>query len=317
MTGLVVGLIFGGLLEELGWTGFAVPELRQRYGVFITGLIVGILHAVWHFLPTFWGSGDSTGALDLLLFLPPCLFYIGVLPAYRVFMVWTYDRTKSLLVAMLMHASLTASTLFILAPQARGIPLINYYLVLTVAIWAVVVAVAVASRGQLSRKPQGENQNHRQSDLWKNSRNIARQPTWQRITLLIVLGYEGAGALLGGGLLVAVPDGRLMDMPVDIMHGVFGDFLIPGLILAGLGVLNTIAFITVLRRVRADWLLAGLGLGGLTVWFIVEIAILRELHWLHAMWGLPVLVGCLVALPLVPFRRAAKNRSLGREVEKG
>jgi len=146
LTGLVVGLIFGGLLEELGWTGFAIPELRRRYGVVTTGLIVGILHAVWHFLPTFWASGDSSGALDLLLFLPPCLFYIGVLPAYRVLMVWVYDRTRSLLVAMLMHASLTASTLFILSPSARGVSLMTYYLILTVAMWVVVAAVAVAQR---------------------------------------------------------------------------------------------------------------------------------------------------------------------------
>jgi membrane protease YdiL (CAAX protease family) len=153
LSGLVVGLIFGGLMEELGWTGFATPELRRHYGVVTTGLIVGILHAVWHFLPTFWGSGDSSGALDLLLFLPPCLFYIGVLPAYRVLMVWVYDRTRSLLVAMLMHASLTASTLFILSPSARGVPLMTYYLILTVAMWVVVAAVAVANHGQLSRQP--------------------------------------------------------------------------------------------------------------------------------------------------------------------
>jgi membrane protease YdiL (CAAX protease family) len=141
LSGLVVGLILGGLLEELGWTGFAMPEVRRRYGVFTTGLIVGVLHAVWHFLPTFWGSGDSSGALDLLLLLPPCLFYAGVLPAYRVLMVWVYDRTGSLLVAMLMHASLTASTLFILSPSARGVSLMIYYLVLTAVVWIVVAAV--------------------------------------------------------------------------------------------------------------------------------------------------------------------------------
>ena len=42
----------------------------------------------------------------------------GQLTAYRVLMVWVYDRTGSLLVAVLMHASLIASTLFILAPAA-------------------------------------------------------------------------------------------------------------------------------------------------------------------------------------------------------
>ncbi len=50
----------------------------------------------------------------------------------------------------------------------------------------------------------------------------------RRIILLIVLGYEAAGCLLGGSLLVIAPDGRFMNMPVGIMHGVFPDFFIPG-----------------------------------------------------------------------------------------
>jgi uncharacterized protein len=41
LMGLAYGLIGGGLCEELGWTGFAVPRLRQRYGVLTTGLIAG------------------------------------------------------------------------------------------------------------------------------------------------------------------------------------------------------------------------------------------------------------------------------------
>jgi membrane protease YdiL (CAAX protease family) len=146
LSGIVVGLFFGGLLEETGWTGFAVPGLRRCYGYFTTGLIVGFLWGVWHFLPTYWGSGDSYGAFSLSLFLPPCLFYIGVLPAYRVLMVWVYERTKSLFVSMLMHASLTANTLFILSPLAIGIPLMIYYLILAAALWVVVVAIIVVNR---------------------------------------------------------------------------------------------------------------------------------------------------------------------------
>lgn len=79
---------------------------------------------------------------------------------------------------------------------------------------------------------------------------------WQRIILLCILGYEAAGCLLGGSLLAAEPDGRLMDMPVDIMHGAFVDFLIPGIILFGLGILNGAAFVAVLRRSMADWFMA-------------------------------------------------------------
>jgi hypothetical protein len=128
---------------------------------------------------------------------------------------------------------------------------------------------------------------------------------WQRITLLAVLGYEGAGGLVGGALLVAKPDGRYMDLPVSLLHGAFQDFLIPGLILFGLGLLNVAAFAGVLARRRWDWLGAGLALGGWAVWFLVEIVILRELHWLHVMWGFPVLLGMVVAVPLLPFRPAA------------
>jgi hypothetical protein len=135
------------------------------------------------------------------------------------------------------------------------------------------------------------------------------QSKWQRIILLIVLGYEGAGALLGGSLLIAAPDGKFMAMPVDIMHGTFQDFLTPGIILFLLGLLNAAAFFAVLRRTRFDWLMAALALGGLIIWFWIEIAILQGVHWLHAMWGLPVMLGVLVAIPLVPNRNEALRKA--------
>ena len=129
-------------------------------------------------------------------------------------------------------------------------------------------------------------------------------PAWQRIILLCILGYEAAGCLLGGSILVAAPDGRFMDMPVHIMHGVFPDFLIPGILLFGLGILNAGAFTTVLRRKPSGWIMAGLALGGLLIWFWIEIAILQQLHWLHAMWGLPVVMGGLVAILLFSCRES-------------
>jgi hypothetical protein len=130
------------------------------------------------------------------------------------------------------------------------------------------------------------------------------QKPWQRMTLLAVLGYEGAGALVGGAMLATKPDGSSMKIPVSVLHGAFSDFLIPGLILFGLGLLSVAAFVVVFRRSRWDWLAAGLALGGLAIWFFVEIVILRELHWLHVMWGFPVILGIAVALPLLPARRA-------------
>ena len=45
----VVGGLLVGLFEEIGWTGFAIPQLRQRHGVLATGLVIGMV----------WGSSCS------------------------------------------------------------------------------------------------------------------------------------------------------------------------------------------------------------------------------------------------------------------
>jgi membrane protease YdiL (CAAX protease family) len=143
-----VGL-FAGAFEEAGWTGFAVPALRLRYGVVATGLIVGVFWGAWHILAIVWGVGVRAGALPLALFVALDIF--SVLPAYRVLMVWVYDRTDSLLLAMLMHASLTASSL-IFSPETTGLTLVMFNLALAAALWIVVAAVAMANNGRLSRR---------------------------------------------------------------------------------------------------------------------------------------------------------------------
>ena len=101
------------------------------------------------------GSLDErhiSGAVPLALFVP-LSFLSGVaqLAAYRVLMVWVYDRTESLLVATLMHASLTASTVFLFTPLTTGVPFIAFSASLAAALWVVVAVVAVVNGRQSSR----------------------------------------------------------------------------------------------------------------------------------------------------------------------
>ena len=161
LMGIVVGLIVG-IFEELGWTGFAVPTLlKLRYGVLSTGLIVGVLWGAWHLLGNdIWASVATSGGL------PPALFAVGVglvllvgqLPAYRVLMVWVYERSGgSLLLAILMHASYAANT-FILNPEVgpgamSGASLLAAVLASAAATWVVVGVLAVATHGHLSQQP--------------------------------------------------------------------------------------------------------------------------------------------------------------------
>jgi membrane protease YdiL (CAAX protease family) len=145
LTGIAAGLVVG-FFEELGWTGFAIPRLRLRYSVLTTGLTVGVLWGAWHYL-LFWESDSFSGALPLALLLARLFSW---LPAYRVLMVWVYDCTGSLLVAMLMHVSLVASTV-IVEPPLTGGALLTYILVRAAVLWVAIAAVAVANRGQLER----------------------------------------------------------------------------------------------------------------------------------------------------------------------
>ena len=153
LMGIAVGLM-AGIFEELGWTGFAVPTLRLRYGVLPTGLIVGVLWGAWHLPVNFWASGVTAGELSLAVFAPVWFLgiLVGSLVAYRVLMVWVYERTGSLLVAMLMHVSLAAFT-FILTPPLGGAPYWIIGFACAAALWVIVAAVFVAQGRHLSRQP--------------------------------------------------------------------------------------------------------------------------------------------------------------------
>jgi membrane protease YdiL (CAAX protease family) len=151
MMGIMAGLM-AGIVEEIGWTGFAIPRLRLRHSMLATGLTVGLLWGAWHLLVYVWGSGDASGEFSWALFLPTVPVFFGILPAFRMLMVWVYDHTESLLVAMLMHVSLTASTQ-ILMPAAIGMPGFIYSLILTAVLWVVVAVVVATQRGQTARPP--------------------------------------------------------------------------------------------------------------------------------------------------------------------
>jgi len=153
MSGITIGLV-GGFVEELGWTGFAIPRLTPRHGVLGAGLIVGPVWGAWHLLQMWWVGSTSSDGLPLALFLP--VFFLSsvvILTAYRVLMIWVYDHTESLLIAILMHASYIATTLFVLAPPTTGVAFLTYSGAFAAALWGVVALVAVANGWHASQRP--------------------------------------------------------------------------------------------------------------------------------------------------------------------
>lgn len=140
LVGLAVGLS-AGIFEEIGWTGFATPTMRQRHGVNATGVIVGMWWSAWHLLPNLWSSGVAAAQLSLSAYLVATAIgiFVGYLTAFRLLMVWVYEHTGSLLIAMLMHVSLTVSLLTLNPLAIAGTNLQIYSFALATVVWLIAV----------------------------------------------------------------------------------------------------------------------------------------------------------------------------------
>lgn len=134
--------VIAGFFEELGWSGFAVPETRkQGYGIVTTGLMVGLMWGLWHFLVAVWGSGTEDGLFSFDLFIPWIPWNLLVLPFYRVLMVLFYERTQSIPSMAILHGTLTASLPLILMPPATGYALSVFYIIFAAMLGIAIVVV--------------------------------------------------------------------------------------------------------------------------------------------------------------------------------
>jgi hypothetical protein len=116
--------------------------------------------------------------------------------------------------------------------------------------------------------------------------------------------FAGLTAIGGGVELVFVPDGSPMKPPLALLaHTPFSDFLVPGLLLAVVvGGINTLAGILVLRRhprANAEAIVSG---AILALWIVVEVLLIRRVHWLHGVYLALGLV--IVAVAAARERRA-------------
>lgn len=143
--GAVVGLT-AGLFEELGWTGFATPRLLRRRSWLAAGALLGIPWALWHALPDWLVMRGEYGSL----WAAHMLEWLAALVAYRILMTWVYRGTRSLLVAVLMHASFTGSQTWLWPRAAPPRAELLWYGLFALGLW-LVVAIVLASRREKTR----------------------------------------------------------------------------------------------------------------------------------------------------------------------
>ncbi|HEV3329968.1 MAG TPA: type II CAAX endopeptidase family protein [Bryobacteraceae bacterium] len=98
---LLVPFLFGPLGEEFGWRGFLLPRFVERFSVLPACFLVGVIWSVWHW-PLFYKGIIQSPAQEIF-------FLIANVTGLSFLIGTVYLRTRSLLLAMLMHWSSNAA----------------------------------------------------------------------------------------------------------------------------------------------------------------------------------------------------------------
>lgn len=93
---LVPLMIIGGGLEEIGWRGYLLPKLLEKFSPAISTLIVGIVWGIWH-LPMWFVVGTPQQNLQFIPFTLGCI-------ATSFIMTPLYCKTRSIWLCILAHA---------------------------------------------------------------------------------------------------------------------------------------------------------------------------------------------------------------------
>ena len=140
-----LGVTFGilaGFLEEIGWTGFAYPKLRQRFAVLPAAAILGLFWGLWHApVIDFLGAASPHGKALPAFFAA----FAAAMTAMRVLIAWFYERTQSVALAQLVHISSTGALVVFSPAAVTPAQEAAWYALYAVALWALAITLRLAS----------------------------------------------------------------------------------------------------------------------------------------------------------------------------
>jgi membrane protease YdiL (CAAX protease family) len=138
-----------GLLEEIGWMGYAFPKMRLQEGALDASILLGLLWASWH-LPVinYLGTATPHGAYWYAFFLA---FTVAMI-AMRVLICWIYTNTESVLLAQFMHVSSTGSLVIFSAPRVSASQEAFWCGLYGIALWVLVAIIAKTYGRRMTRQ---------------------------------------------------------------------------------------------------------------------------------------------------------------------
>ena len=94
----IASILHGGLSEEFGSRGYALPRFQAKFNALTAALLLGLIEGCWHIPLVFMPGDQRSGMLIPLLVFP--YFATGI------FRAWIFNNTGgSLLAAVLFHAA--------------------------------------------------------------------------------------------------------------------------------------------------------------------------------------------------------------------
>ena len=139
-------LLLGGMWEEPGWTGYALPRFQQRFprSPVIASLALGVFRMIWHTPLLIYGT-------------IPWYDFIFYTFALQCLISWLYNRTHgSVLIVMLLHlcSNVAFRTLY---PLFGGSDQERYWILETALACAITLGILVATRGRLGQEADATN----------------------------------------------------------------------------------------------------------------------------------------------------------------
>ena len=95
-----IAFFIGAIGEEVGWSGYAIDALQDRWGALIGSIILGAVWAIWHIIPYIQAHNDISWIVW------QCLGTVGS----RVIITWIYNNTgKSMFAAISYYAMINVT----------------------------------------------------------------------------------------------------------------------------------------------------------------------------------------------------------------
>jgi CAAX protease family protein len=132
-------LLVTSLGEEIGWRGYALPKLQERFSPFAAAVIVGLGWAAFH-----WVALLANSDAPLAYVAVSTILFTGL----SVIITYVFnDARQAVPIAVLMHAAYNTVSVGVVPLAETGVGLQAFTLSAAVA-WAAALAIAFAKRAR-------------------------------------------------------------------------------------------------------------------------------------------------------------------------